>query len=74
MIADAATEKENEKAEQEGLKKNLVSDLKDIVTSTVAAFMAAGGAPRKALQRASANVSTTSVEKLAEAGSARAKE
>ena len=74
MIADAATEKETEKAEQEGLKQDLVSGLKDMVTSTVAAFMAGGVTPRKALQRAGANVSTTSVEKLAEAGSVRAKE
>ena len=72
MIAEAVSEKEKEQAEQMTLRKDLISNLREMVDAQVAALMNAGGTPRKALQRAGANVSVTSAEKLAEAGAARA--
>ena len=74
MIAEAASEKEKEQAEQESMRKGLISDLKEMVDAQVAAIVSAGGPPRKALQRAGANVSVASVEKMAEAGTQRAKD
>ena len=62
MIAEAASEKEKEQADRDAFRQGLISDLKGMVDSQVAALASAGGGSRKALQRAGANVASASGE------------
>ena len=63
MIADAVNKREEEQAKSDAFKQDLVSDLKGMIDSQIAAVIANGGGAKKPLQRgiASANVSSTDV-------------
>ena len=69
MIASAVSKREEEQAKSEAFKQDLVSDLKGMIESQIAAVIANGGDAKKPLQRAIASANASATESGKTAGS-----